>query len=153
MNHDIAEVNSSKPPMLPGSFLYEKEPGYEASDGASVEITWCLSLKAATFTLFDPTCHCPICCRSNNIDGSLLPVYDQLGGDLDHAWNLLQISLLEPLESFLGDLMFSLCSSFPPCISHPAHERDSSASIQVNTTTVLNETSLVHGSDNSLSSN
>ena len=30
MNHDIAEVNGSDPPMLPGSFLYEKEPGYEA---------------------------------------------------------------------------------------------------------------------------
>ena len=31
MNHDIAEVNGSDPPMLPGSFLYEKEPGYEAT--------------------------------------------------------------------------------------------------------------------------
>ena len=31
MNHDVAEVNGSDPPMLPGSFLYEKEPGYEAS--------------------------------------------------------------------------------------------------------------------------
>ena len=30
MNHDIAEVNYTDPPMLPGSFLYEKEPGYEA---------------------------------------------------------------------------------------------------------------------------
>ena len=28
MNHDIAEVNGSDPPMLPGSFLYKKEPGY-----------------------------------------------------------------------------------------------------------------------------
>ena len=26
MNHDVAEVNG---PMLPGSFLNEKEPGYE----------------------------------------------------------------------------------------------------------------------------
>ena len=32
MNHDVAEVNGSDPPMLPGSFLYEKEPGYEATD-------------------------------------------------------------------------------------------------------------------------
>ena len=31
MNQDIAEVNGSDPPMLPGSFLYEKEPGYEAT--------------------------------------------------------------------------------------------------------------------------
>ena len=31
MNHDVAEVNGSDPPMLPGSFLYEKEPGYEAN--------------------------------------------------------------------------------------------------------------------------
>ena len=30
MNRDVAEVNGSDPPMLPGSFLYEKEPGYEA---------------------------------------------------------------------------------------------------------------------------
>ena len=30
MNYDVAEVNSSDPQMLPGSFLYEKEPGYEA---------------------------------------------------------------------------------------------------------------------------
>ena len=30
MNHDVAEVNGSDPPTLPGSFLYEKEPGYEA---------------------------------------------------------------------------------------------------------------------------
>ena len=27
---DVAEVNGFIPPMLPGSFLYEKEPGYEA---------------------------------------------------------------------------------------------------------------------------
>ena len=33
MNHDVAEVNGSNPPMLPGSFLYEKEPGYEARGG------------------------------------------------------------------------------------------------------------------------
>ena len=32
MNHDVAEVNGSDPPMLPGSFLYEKEPGYEARE-------------------------------------------------------------------------------------------------------------------------
>jgi len=31
MNHDVVEANSSDPQMLPGSFLYEKEPGYEAS--------------------------------------------------------------------------------------------------------------------------
>ena len=31
MNHDVAEVNGSDPPMLPASFLYEKEPGYEAT--------------------------------------------------------------------------------------------------------------------------
>ena len=31
MNNDVAEVNGSNPPMLPGSFLYEKEPGYEAT--------------------------------------------------------------------------------------------------------------------------
>ena len=31
MNHDVAEVNGCDPPMLPGSFLYEKEPGYEAT--------------------------------------------------------------------------------------------------------------------------
>ena len=31
MNHDVAEVNGSDPPMLPGSFLYEKEPGYKAN--------------------------------------------------------------------------------------------------------------------------
>ena len=30
MNHDVVEVNSSNPPMLPSPFLYEKEPGYEA---------------------------------------------------------------------------------------------------------------------------
>ena len=29
MNRDIAEVNSSNSPMLPGSFLYEKEPQYD----------------------------------------------------------------------------------------------------------------------------
>ena len=28
-NHDVAEVNGSKPQMLPGSF-YEKKPGHEA---------------------------------------------------------------------------------------------------------------------------
>jgi len=28
---DVAEVNGSIPPMLPGSFLREKERGYEAS--------------------------------------------------------------------------------------------------------------------------
>ena len=31
MNHDIAEVNGSNLRMLPGSFVYEKEPGYEAT--------------------------------------------------------------------------------------------------------------------------
>ena len=31
MNHDVAEANGSDPSMLPGSFLYEKEPGYEAT--------------------------------------------------------------------------------------------------------------------------
>ena len=31
MNDDIAEVNGSAPRMLPGSFLYKKEPGYEAT--------------------------------------------------------------------------------------------------------------------------
>ena len=31
MNHDIAEINSSNLRMLPGSFLHEKEPGYEAT--------------------------------------------------------------------------------------------------------------------------
>ena len=36
MNHDVAEVNGSDPPMLPGSFLYEKEPGYEANVRARV---------------------------------------------------------------------------------------------------------------------
>ena len=30
MNHDVAEVNGFDLPMLPGSFLYEKEVGYEA---------------------------------------------------------------------------------------------------------------------------
>ena len=30
MNHDVAEVNCSDPPMFPGSFLYKKEPGYKA---------------------------------------------------------------------------------------------------------------------------
>ena len=30
MNDDMPEVNGSTPPMLPGSFLREKEPGYEA---------------------------------------------------------------------------------------------------------------------------
>ena len=30
---DVAEVNGFIPPMLPGSFLYEKEPGYEATFG------------------------------------------------------------------------------------------------------------------------
>ena len=30
MNHDVAEVNGSDFPMLPGFFLYEKELGYEA---------------------------------------------------------------------------------------------------------------------------
>ena len=30
INHDVVEVNSSDSPILPGSFLYEKEPGYEA---------------------------------------------------------------------------------------------------------------------------
>ena len=30
MNHDVAEVNGPDPLMLPGSFLYEKEPGYKA---------------------------------------------------------------------------------------------------------------------------
>ena len=32
---DVAEVNGSIPPMLPGSFLREKEPGYEASGTAA----------------------------------------------------------------------------------------------------------------------
>ena len=31
MNDDVAEVNRSDPPMLPGSFLHEKERGYETS--------------------------------------------------------------------------------------------------------------------------
>jgi len=31
MNDDVAEVNGSAPPMLPGSFLHKKEPGYEAT--------------------------------------------------------------------------------------------------------------------------
>ena len=35
MNRDVAEVNGSDPPMLPGAFLYEKEPGYEASQTQS----------------------------------------------------------------------------------------------------------------------
>ena len=30
MNADVAEVNGFDPRMLPDSFLYEKEPGYEA---------------------------------------------------------------------------------------------------------------------------
>ena len=30
MNDDVAEVNGSAPPILPGSFLHKKEPGYEA---------------------------------------------------------------------------------------------------------------------------
>ena len=30
MNHDVAEVNGSDLPMLPGFFLYKKELGYEA---------------------------------------------------------------------------------------------------------------------------
>ena len=34
MNYDVAEVNGSDPPMLPGSFLCEKEPGYEANGRA-----------------------------------------------------------------------------------------------------------------------
>ena len=36
MNRDVAEVNGSNPPMLPGSFLYEKETGYEARRGVCV---------------------------------------------------------------------------------------------------------------------
>ena len=31
MNDDIAEVNGSANPMLPGSFFHKKEPGYEAT--------------------------------------------------------------------------------------------------------------------------
>ena len=31
MNYDVVEVNGPDPRMLPGSFLYEKEPGYEAN--------------------------------------------------------------------------------------------------------------------------
>jgi len=30
MNDDVVEVNGSATPMLPGSFLHEKEPGCEA---------------------------------------------------------------------------------------------------------------------------
>jgi len=30
MNDDVPEVNGPAPPMLPGSFLHEKEPGSEA---------------------------------------------------------------------------------------------------------------------------
>ena len=30
MNDDVVEVNGFNRRMLPGSFLYEKEPGYEA---------------------------------------------------------------------------------------------------------------------------
>ena len=43
MNHDVAEVNGSDPSMLPGSFLYEKGPGYEAtfSHGAEVDVSIC----------------------------------------------------------------------------------------------------------------
>ena len=37
MNHDVAEVNGSDPPMLSGSFLYEKEPGYEAKRKVHVD--------------------------------------------------------------------------------------------------------------------
>ena len=33
MNDDVAEVNGTAPPMLPGSFLHKKEPGYEAMEG------------------------------------------------------------------------------------------------------------------------
>ena len=32
MNDDVAEVNGTVVPMLPGSFLHEKEPGYEATE-------------------------------------------------------------------------------------------------------------------------
>ena len=34
-NDDVAEVNGLAAPMLPGSFLHKKEPGYEASDPLS----------------------------------------------------------------------------------------------------------------------
>jgi len=34
MNDDVVEVNGSDPPVLPGSFLHEKEPGYEARQWA-----------------------------------------------------------------------------------------------------------------------
>ena len=37
MKNDVAEVNDSDPPMLPGSFLYEKEPGYEAREQLLLE--------------------------------------------------------------------------------------------------------------------
>jgi len=30
MNDDVAEVNGSAPPILPGSFLHNIEPGHEA---------------------------------------------------------------------------------------------------------------------------
>ena len=31
MNHDLAKINGFDPRMIPGSFLYKKEPGYEAT--------------------------------------------------------------------------------------------------------------------------
>ena len=42
MNHDVAEVNGSYPSMLPGSFLYEKEPGYEERKEPGYKATFTL---------------------------------------------------------------------------------------------------------------
>ena len=62
MNHDVAEVNGSDPPMLPGSFLYEKEPGYEAKG----------QLPSSSYNHNAPTTHNPqnICERVYNKLGS-----------------------------------------------------------------------------------
>ena len=57
MNHDVAEVNSFDPRMLPGSFLYEKEPGYEARTlgGAVPNYNTCTLNLRASFLLVKPT--------------------------------------------------------------------------------------------------
>ena len=44
MNDDVPEVNGSAPPMLPGSFLHKKEPGYEARVECLVCLFICLSV-------------------------------------------------------------------------------------------------------------
>ena len=50
MNHDVAEVNGSDPPMFPGSFLYEKEPGYQTTVWSNAHYYWLERVKRCGYS-------------------------------------------------------------------------------------------------------